>query len=86
MTRTTMIRQRITTSSSASSIGTPPISTITLNGLENPSFQLIIHKLNGKKWPKTGAINQAYDQWQGKARPLNRRDNKTRNNDPTLKT
>ena len=49
MTRTTMIRQRITTSSSASSIGTPPISTITLNGLENPSFQLIIHKLNSKK-------------------------------------
>ena len=30
--------------------GTLPVSVISLNGFENPSVQLTIHKLNGKNY------------------------------------
>ena len=51
MIKTGMTRANRSSASSGIVVrGTPLVSIVSLNGFENPSIQLIIHKLNGKNY------------------------------------
>ena len=86
MARTAMTGQRTTTSTSVASTGTPPVSTVTLNEVENPSLQLIVHKPNGNNYLEWAQSIKLMIDGKGKLGHLIGKTTKLADNDPTLKT
>lgn len=81
-----MTGERTTTSLGVVSIGAPLVSTVTLNGIENPSLKLIVHKLNSKNYLKWVQSIKLMIDGKGKLGHLTGKIIKPIDDDPTLKT
>ena len=85
MTKTAMTGANKSSVSSGVARGTPPVSTVSLNGSANPSVQLTVHKLNGKNYLEWVQSIKLVINGKRKLGHLNGETTKPADNNPMLK-
>ena len=86
MTKTAMPGANRSFASSGVAGGTPPVSTVSFNGFENPSIKLTVHKLNGKNYLEWAQSIKLMINGKRKFGHLNSEITKPTNKNPMLKT